>query len=355
MKTPFITLIFGLLAFAGPSFADTIHLKDGTKLSGSILREEGDSYVVSVNVTRSIRDERVIPKADVAKIERAKLDLIAFEEIEKLLPVPDLTLESDYKKRIEAVEKFLEEHRGSSKSREARSILATLKEEAEQIGNGGIKYGGKVLPPAEYRANAYDIDAKIQENQIRALVKQGRFLEALRAFEKFDAEFRNTKAFADIIPLIKQVITSYSTSVDELLASYDKRVSDRELGLERMSSADRSVTSSAILEENATLEQRFKAEKDAKIGWVSVHPFCKPALEDTVSHARQELNRLSSLENATNQDGGKVYRETLAAIQNAQDANAIANAVNNARAAMIPAKYMAILEAAAASATPANP
>jgi hypothetical protein len=355
MRTQSITLALGLFAMAFPSFADTIHLKDGTKLDGTIVREDGDSYVVSVNVTRSIRDERTIAKADVARIERAKLDLIAFEEIEKLTPVPDLTLESDYKKRIAAVEKFLEEHRGSSKSREARAILATLKEEAAQIQQGGIKIGGKVVPPAEYRANAYDLDARIQENQIRALIKQGRFLEGLRAFEKFDAEFRHTKSFSDLMPLISQVITSYSSSVEELLASYDKRVSDRELGLERMTAADRIVTANAIREENESLEMRFKAEKEAKINWVSVHPFCKPALEDTVSFAKQELNRLSGLASTTIHDGGKVYREALTAIQNAEDTAAITAAISNARTAMVAPKYIAILEAAAASATPANP
>ena len=186
--------------------ADTFVLKDGSSVEGSILREDDTSYVIEVQVTKSIKDERVIAKADVVKVEGEKKDLIAFESIARLVPTPDALPADEYATRIAAVEKFLKDYRGSSKSSQAKAILGNLKDEANEILAGGIKSNGKIITAAEYRANALDIDAAIQEGKIRALLKEGRYVEALRAFSEFDREFRNTMARAALLPVIIQTI-----------------------------------------------------------------------------------------------------------------------------------------------------
>ena len=348
MKTHSIASIW-ILALTLPSFADTFVMKDGTTLEGVVLREDPTNYVVEVKVTKSIKDERVIPKADVTKIEREQLDLTAFQEIAKLVPVPDLTTVDEYGQRVRAVDKFLAEHRGSSKSKEAKAILATLKAESAEIVAGAIKMNGKVVSPSEYRSNAYDIDARIQEAKIRALIKSGRHLAALRAFSDFSRDFRNTSAHASILPLISQVITSYMGEIEQSLATYDARVKERDLGLSRMSSADRSGTENAIREEMAELEARLKAEKEAKVSWVSTHPFLKASLEETITFGKQEIARLDSMKSAPSIDAGKAYRDVLTTIQGKGDTASVTTALTAAKTALVAPKYIAILEASARS------
>lgn len=346
MKTHPIASLW-ILALTLPTLADTFIMKDGTTLEGKVLREEGTDYVVEVNVTKSIKDERKIAKADVARIEREQLDLTAFLEIAKLVPAPDLLTADEYGQRIRTIEKFLTEHRGSSKSREAKAMIATLKGEANEVLAGGIKMNGKIVPPAEYRANAYDIDARVQEAKIRSLVKESRYLLALRVFNDFSRDFRNTSAHADVLPLINQVINSYLAEVSESLSTYDARVKEREVGLQRMSSSDRSATENAIREEAAELEARLKAENDAKVGWVTTHPFLKPSLEETLTFGKQELARLAPMASAPTVDGGKAYRDALTTIQGKGDTAAVTTAITAAKTAMVAPKYIAILEASA--------
>ena len=311
------------------------------------MREDAASYVVEVNITKSIKDERVLAKADVAKIEREQLDLTAFEAIAKLTPVPDLLTEEEYAQRIKTVEKFLTDHRGSSKSKEAKAILAALKSEANEILAGGIKMNGKIVPPAEYRANAYDIDARIQEAKIRAAVKDMQYLRALRAFSEFDRDFRNTTTRAALVPFISQVMTTYMAEIGQSLATFDARVKEREVGLQRMPTADRRATETAIREETAELEKRFKAEKDAKLGWVTTHPFFKPSLEETIAFGKLELTRLSAAKSAAAVDGGKAFRDALSLIQGKGDKNTVTSAITAAKTAMVAPRYIAILESAA--------
>lgn len=351
MKTLVFSVPFILLASSLSAPADSFVLKDGSTLEGKVLREVDGNYVIEVQVTKSIKDERVIAKADIVSVKKEKPDLTAFEEkISKLVPAPDALGANDYAQRIQTVEKFLTEHRGSSKSAEARKILATLKAEANEILAGGVKVGGKIIPPGEYRANAYDIDARIEAARITRLVDSRRLPEALRAFSAFDADFRNTQSRAELLPLMKRVINSYLAGIGQSLATYDARAKQRQLGLSRMTAADRRVTESAIAEETTAFEKRLKAEKDAKIGWVTTDPNFKPSLDETMNFGKQELARLTASENAQAPDGGKAYRDALSKIQSGGEKSSASAVIGSARSAGVPHRYIDNLETAAKAA-----
>jgi hypothetical protein len=354
MKTHSSATTLILAALTLPLAADVFTLKDGSTLEAKILRQNADSYVLEVQVTKSIKDERVVSKADVVKIRASKPDLPAFDAIAKLAPTPDFLTAGDYAARIRAVEKFLADHRGSSKSREAKNMLATLKTEAAAIQAGGIKMNGRLLPAAEYRDDACEIDSRAGEAAIRALIKDGNLLAALRKFSGYDRDFKGTRAYSSLLPLVNQAITAYLAQVGESLDTYDSRVKEREAGLQRMSPADREATTSAILEETAALEARYKAEQEAKIEWVTTHPYFKPALEDTVGFGKQELARLAAAPAPTS-DPAKAYREALRKIRSASDPSAATAAVSEAKAAQVPERYLAILETTAAGIKPATP
>lgn len=336
--------VFGVLQ---PLEADTFTLKDGTVMEGRILRQDSTSYYVEVNVTKSIKDERIIPKADVVKIEEAKPDLVAFKEISKLVPAPDLLTVDEYGVRIQAVEKFLKEHRGSSKTGEAKGIIDKLKSEANEVLAGGIKVYGRVVPPADYRSNLYDIDSRIIESRIKSQVKSGQTLQALRTFNEMEQDFRNTNAYVELIPFIEQVIQHHVAQVTQMLDTYDRRVKDRTVGLDRMSPADRRITEAAIREELANFETQFKTEKDSKIGWVTPRPYFKPSLDETLTYAKQELSRLAAAKKAPVIDGGKIYRDTLNLILSKGESTAVTTALASARTAGLAPRYIARLEEAA--------
>src|SRR5688572_18108226 len=76
--------------------ADTFEMKDGTKLEGTILREEGSNYVLRVQGSKSIKDERVGPNSDVVKPVRERKDGTQFQELSKLVPTPDLKSAGSY-------------------------------------------------------------------------------------------------------------------------------------------------------------------------------------------------------------------------------------------------------------------
>jgi hypothetical protein len=335
-----------LLAVALPCAADTFLLKDATTVNGAVVSEAGDFYLVEVQVTKSIKDERKIAKSDVVKITREKPGEVAFAPIAKMLPTPDLLTAAEYEAKIAVVEKFVKEHRDSNKLSDAKAIVATLKSEHDAVAAGGIKFNDKILTAAEYQANVYDLDARVQEARIRGLVNDNEFLQALRVFAEFDRDYRNTLSNGALASLMRQVIQAQLAEAKQSLLTLDARTKERAAGIQRMPLADRKITEAAIKEEYALIEARYKAEKDAKQNWVTTSPFHKASLEDTVKFCEQELVRLGKVQTVLGVDGGKAYRDACTAVRGGSAAAAAA-ALAAAKTAAVPARYLAPLEAAA--------
>jgi hypothetical protein len=348
-KTQLLASLF-LCSAALPCGADTFTLKDGTVLEGTITKEETDSYLVEVQVTKSIKDERTIAKADVEKLDRVKPDLIAFEPIAKLVPTPDFLTADDYTQKIAAVNHFIEANRGSSKTKDAKAILETLKSESAAIAGGGVKMNGRIISATEYQTNQYDLDARVQEAKIHSLVESEQVLAALRAFADFDKEYRTTLSYGSLAPYMIQVIKNYVAEMKQSLAGLDGRLKEREVGLHRMSGADRKGTENAINEENAAIEARYKAEKTARQNWPTVTPYHKASLDDSIRFGEQEITRLSAVKTVLGIDGGKAYRELYSAVKSGANAATVSTAFSAAKAAAIPSRYLEPLDALAKAA-----
>ncbi|MEO8615158.1 MAG: PTPDL family protein [Luteolibacter sp.] len=347
-KTP-ILAAFCLCSIALPCVADTFTLKDGTVLEGTIAKEEADSYLVEVQVTKSIKDERKIAKADVQKLDRAKPDLVAFVPIGKLVPTPDLLTADDYAQKIADVQKFIDLNHGSSKSKEAKAILQTLKTEAAAISAGGLKLNGKILTSAEYRANQYDLDARIAEAKIHNLVDSEQVLAALRAFADFDRDFSTTLSYGTLAPFMSRVITGYMEETKLSLAALDAKLKERETGLQRMAPLDRKSTEEAIKEENAVIEARYLSEKGGKSPWPTLSPYHKASMDDTIAYAKLELVRLAAVKTVLGVDGGKAYRDLHSAVKSGANAATLTAALAAAKSAMVPARYLDPLDPSAKS------
>lgn len=303
-KNPLIVTL-SLWTAALPCMADTFTLKDGTVLEGRMLKEDADSYTVEIQVTKSIKDERRIPKADVQQVVTPKPDLIAFAPISKLLPTQDFLAAEDYAAKISLVKQFLEAHPHSSKAKEAHAILNTLKAEAASVAAGGLKMNGQIVTSAQYLANQYDIDARIQEAKIRSLIASNQTLEALRVFSNFDKDYRTTLSYGALAPLMGQVIKSYIDELKLSLLELGARIKAREQGLDRMAPSDRASTEAAIKEENAAIEANYQAEKTAKQNWPTITPYHKASMEDSIHFGESEITRLAAVKTVLGVDGEK--------------------------------------------------
>lgn len=342
--------LFFLLAIASAA-ADSLELKDGTKLEGTILREEGDDYIVQVQVTKSIKDERRIPKADVVKQVAEKKDETAFVEIAKLVPAPDLLGEPAYATRIAKVADFLKTYPNSAKKSAALKIHDELETERAAIAAGGVKFEGKIISAAERAPRAYALDASIQANGIRAAAESGDMLAALRGWSRLESDFAGSSAYRSIIPFMVTAMKAHLANVNTTLAGFDARVKARASGLDGMNGNDRIRSQQAIQDEQDRYLAHVAKEKADGIKWLSLDPYVKAPLEETKRQLENEIRRLGSLDPANLRNTEQAYADAWAEVTRPGATRREAEAaVSKARGENLPQSYVDLLLAAAPAA-----
>lgn len=352
MKAHYLLRLLPLLTLQG-ALADTFELKDGTKIEGTILREEGSDYIVQVQITKSIKDERRIPKADVVNQIAEKKDETAFLEIAGLFPTPDLLDDLQYGARIKKVEAFLKEFPESAKNIEARKLHDSLEAERAVISAGGIKFGGKMITAEERAPKAYALDASILASSVKSSVESGEILAALRTWSKLETGFAGSTAYRETVPLMVNVMRSHLANVSATLAGVDARVKKREAGLAGMSGNDRNRSQQAIKEEQDDYLARIASEKAAGIKWLSLDPHVKQPLEETKRMLDNEIRRLGNLDPGSLRNTEQAYEEAYAIVTKTEATpQEVQAALSKAKSANLPAAYVEILTKSVA-ATPA--
>ena len=323
-----------------PVSADVLTLKNGEKIEGTILREEGENYVVEVHVTSKIRDEKIVPRAEVLKIEKTPEYEKAFTEIEDLCPAPELLAQEGYEERIGTLRKYIEAFPKSPKITKVEEMIKSLEEELDLIKGGAIKFGKEIIPAEQYQANAYEYDALIAEKKIRDSVARRDYLAALRGFDSYETSFGAAEGHAGLAPLMLQVLGAYSESLAESLASLEGRLARRDAGLARMSAADRAKSQRALEEEQSQIAERLKEEKAAKLKWITPHAYHKESLEEAQKQATSEIARLDKLETEGDTPLAELYRMAWEQLQAAADDEEKQAILDDAKAKNLPESYL---------------
>lgn len=343
LRISYLIPTMGLL-LAASSSADTIVLKNGERLDARITKETEDSYVLDVRVTKSIRDEKTISKAEVAEIIPEKLDETAFETIKGFVPAPDFLSADEYSRRIALIGKFLKEYPKSPKAADAETMSATLKTELAAVAEGGVKMEGKIISGEDYAKNAYELDALVLEKRIREAAARGDILGALRGIDRMESDYKLTNPRRALMPLKNQLLQSYKTYIDELSSTYEERVNERNKGLATMKNEDRANAERAQEEELAAVKAAYAAGKEKQVRWFDVHPFSWDVLEVT----RETINsELTNTIDDNGKDAGKIYRNVLRIIGEQSDPDIMREVYSKAVEVEIPSKYTSRIQAAA--------
>ena len=310
-------------------------------MEGSILREDAANYYIQVHVTATIKEEKVVAKADVKSVEKESPEDKDFVEISKLIPAPDLLEAEGYAARIASAEKFLEKYPAGSQKKAVEDIIVELKSEMETVSAGGAKMGGLMIKPEEYAANAYAFDEQIAAQRITDAIGRRDFLTSLRRFEDYDADFSQAAGRAEVVDQIKQVLAAFGASLEESLSSFEMRMERRDVGLMRMSGEDRAQTKSALDERHAETEAKFQAEKNSKEVWVTPDVNHKESLTESMRQVNATKRRLESSKtmNAPEKSLEDVYRDTWTALGSGDETEK-KTILDGARRAKLPEIYL---------------
>ncbi|MDX1680446.1 MAG: PTPDL family protein [Akkermansiaceae bacterium] len=333
--------IFMALALASLSAkADVFVLKNGDKVEGRVVDETDTHYMVEVQVRPTIKSEQKVAKEDVIRIVRPDKGLLEYERLRETMPAPDGLSVAEYKQRIERCTSFIERFPSNSKVRRVIKMRDDLKSEMRKVEAGSRKIGGVFHPPQELRENRYELDARIEALKIQELISNRQHLQALRDYLDFRKDYEPTKANRQLLPDMQQLIHAHTAKAQQLHDTMDRRLEERETGLERMEHNDEQASRRAIERQAAELERRFRAEVAAQVGWVTLHPFSESAIDYTLQFSKtltRDIERFLSQEQV---DGGEIYRDLHRMKEKGADPSEMRDLIRTAQEAGVPDRYL---------------
>jgi len=307
-------LITGLLSV--PLCADTIVLKSGVEYQGKVISEDATTYLVEINVTKSIKDERSIPKADVKSIVKESSEKVDFEKVGTLVPTPDQLSTEDYQERIQKAESFIKAYPASTHTKKLKEALTTLKEEQTVIAAGGTKLGGKLVTAESLKIDSYDIHAQLIYHDFKKLSSQKRYLPALKKWESLKNGYPYSSAYVSSLPQAKRVLKSYQNQLNKDLESLEARSMKRKTALSRLDANERKRVENSLAQKEERLNTIMEKEKaDRNTVWLTIGNFDAAAMRKNLNSSKKELLRLERLDASKIQLAGPVLRSTWEALE----------------------------------------
>lgn len=293
-KVPAAFALFALCSFHAP--ADTIKLKDGKSIDGTIIAEDASSVTIKTIVVGKITDNKVVPRSEIASLVKKTPEDDAAEAVKKILPTEDFLLPSAYNKIIaEGPDKFLATYPNSKYRAEILELKKSLTDEQAQSRRGMRKVDGKWLSGEEMQANEYNIQTLKVFREMEKAVAAEDFRGALDAFTRIEAMGRFSLSYPKAIELARTVLATYDGNLKAAIKAVPQKVKEAETRLANMTPSDRDAAKAEREKIKKDFVVRIAEEKKAKVRFTSTLDTDIGSLNEAARQVDAEMKRLAAL------------------------------------------------------------
>ena len=292
-----ISLAITLAAGLAGAFADTIKLKDGTVLEGTITNETKDTVEIEVQFTATIKEPKTVKKTDIAEMKKAAPDeKEAAELMAKLKDTPDGLTAAEYEKRIKTlIQPWLDKNKASKKKAEIEALLAQYTAELAKVKAGDLKVRGEWVTADELKWNEYNISARKLRAEMEAQIKAKKYVEAYSAFAKLEAGYVASVEFPPSAEAIKKTMTQVEATIARAAEEQPVKDKERKQLLATLTTDKKKATEELIKQELADFKAKSIAEKKDKIPVPSYYAYDLKSIQESLAAAKKESARLAAL------------------------------------------------------------
>ena len=285
----FVIAMLGLVAVAR---ADWIELKDGTRVEGPILSVTDQHVSVEVQVTPSIRDEKRFPRSEVAKIQRASQDDVAFAEIDAQQIPATVDSVEPYDELLKNVRAFMQNYGYSKHLPAARKLEAQWQAERNKLAAGEIKISGQWISAQNFTANRVELGGQLQLSKMKQAAEPA---SALAAFDVLEKQHATSSSYPEAVRLASVKINELRLALTRARADLERREREQAEGLQLASVDRRAVMEKGIEQERAAIKARYEKLKQSGAKWMPLMPDAK-ILEEIAKTADAESARLAKID-----------------------------------------------------------
>jgi len=288
----FLSLLVLPMAFLR---GESIELRDGKKIEGKILSVNTQTVLIEVQTSPAIREEMSYPRSDVAKIQRASQDDVAYAEVAALLVPVTADNPAVYDAPLERVRSFMKNYAYSKNMPEARKLAAALEADRARLVAGEIKLGGVWVAADASPAERTELGGRVQ---LAKMKESSDPVAAMTAFEVLEKDHNTSSAYPDSVKVARDSLAKLRAGLVRARADLERRTRDQEQGLQLASEDRRLQIEQGIAQEKSAIQAQIERVKQSGSKWVPVLSDTK-VLDDLSSLVESEEARLSKIDTAT--------------------------------------------------------
>jgi len=312
----FATLVLPiLLCLCTALQADTVTLKSGEKLEGKIVNETDAEVTMSVQVSPTIKDERVVKKEDIAKLEKVQPDEEAWVLLANLTPGTESLERDEYDRMKTALSYFTNTFPKSSHAALAQSRLDQFTVEQMRVSKGEVKLNGQWLSKEKVQEERIQIGGKILLNRMKRAAGAGQFTDAMAIFDQFEKGFAGSTSYPEAVELGRRVLASLWPAVQQRELQLKRHMEDEKQRLmTTLNFTEHAQLDAMIRKEQAATEATLAAIERTGVKWFPLQPANARSLTALATRVTSETKRLSGLDIEKMQGSVKAAQEAEKAL-----------------------------------------
>lgn len=294
LKTQF-RLFAVFLALSLTALGDTFILKSGEKVEGKVLSETDKEITLQIAVTATIKDERVIKKADLDKVEKVALDEQAWPAL-KTLALGEASLElADYTQAITTLTAFIKQFPESAHAAEAKAKLALFEAEKQRVEAGELKVSGKWLSAAQAEQEKVQMAGDILLARMKRFAAAAQYVEAMNTFDKMEKSFPGSAAMPDAIEIARQAIPAIKLAAEQRQTQLKQSVLENATRLTNSKGPERQQIETMQKQNIAAMDAAVAAAERSGATWLPLSPSNERSITALITKCGTELTRISAL------------------------------------------------------------
>lgn len=276
--------------------SEWIELKDGTRVEGKILSVTAQGVLMDVQTSATIREEKNYPRAEVAKIQRAGKDDLAFAEVAEISVPATADDPAVYDALLEQkVRPFLKNYTYSKHMPEARKLAATLEAERARLAAGEVKVDGQWISASAAGPDKAELEGRIQLSKMKSAADPA---ASLMAFDTLEKNSGLSSSYPEAVKVARSSVEKLRTAVVRARADLERRTREQEQGLQ-LASLDRKMQMEAgIAQEKASIAAQVARSRQTGAKWLPLLPD-QQVLDELSRLADSEETRLAKLDDAS--------------------------------------------------------
>ena len=303
-----------LLGLCAALRADTVFLKSGEKLEGKVLRETEAEVTMNVQVTATIKDERVIKREEIEKMQKVQPEEEAWVALGNFIPGTESLERDDYDRVNMALQYFITNFPKSAYVPVAKERLDKFIAEQKRVNSGEVKLEGQWLSKDRVKEERIQVGGRILLNRMKRAAAAGQLTEAMANLDQMEKSFPGAVSYPEAVELARRVLPSLKAAVEQRHAQLKRRVEDEKQRLATSKGTEHAQLDALIKKERATTEATIAASERAGVKWLPLQPANERSFTALTARVTAEMTRLNGLPVEKMQESAKAAQVAAAAL-----------------------------------------